>query len=111
MNFVLSLIEKDLFVINESHNNLISNWKKNRDKTDTSYLKLSFNGNPIPFVDEAKILGVIIDTRLSFDQHVTSLCKAINSKSFMLLRSKYLFPLKFRMVDSMASEKICCLKK
>jgi len=43
-----------------------------------------------------KLLGVIIDNRLTFGAQVTSICKKVNSKTFLLNKSLYLFTENFK---------------
>ena len=43
-----------------------------------SNIDLSFDSNPIRFVESVKLLGVILDNKLKFDQHNVHICKQIN---------------------------------
>ena len=95
-------LEEDLVKIAEwlEHNRLIVNWSKTnamhfnhsrKFNTASDDLQLECNGNKIEFVDQTRLLGVIIDNKLTFTGHITSVCKQINSKTNLLNRCKYLF--------------------
>ena len=107
---VLDSLSNDLKIICEwlKHNRLIINWSKthailfNYATTKSSSfinfkdINLSFDGLMIPFVEQTKILGVIIDDRLKFNLHIIAIFKKINSKVHLLSRNLYLFTSNFR---------------
>ena len=107
MNLLLDTLTQDLELICAwlKHNRLIVNWSKtnamlfnfkSKFSLNQSNIDLSFDSNPIPFVESVKLLGVILDNKLKFDQHNVHICKQINSKTYLLSRSNFLFPLAFR---------------
>ena len=88
-----------------SHNHLILNLSKTNAilLTDHSYLyslpsntHLTIGNFSIPFVRTVKVLGVLLDDRLRFTNHITSVCNQVNSKTHLLRRNSYLFPITFR---------------
>ena len=107
INKLLDDLVKDLSLISEwlEHNQLILNLNKTvaihfsfnqRNKSLYKTLHLKFNDEQVKFVDNAKLLGVTIDHLLKFDVHTTNVCKKINSKSYLLSKSIYLFTDKLR---------------
>jgi hypothetical protein len=103
----LKSITRDMQTIHEwlIYNRLILNLKKTHAMhiPSTRNNKLNYNdifitcGNEkISFVTETKVLGVIIDNKLKFSSHISSICKKINAKTFLLSRTLYLFSHKFR---------------
>ena len=42
--------------------------------------KIIFNNNEIASSNEGKLLGILLDSKLSFDSHITSLCKKAGQK-------------------------------
>ena len=67
---------------------------KQRNKPDN--LKLTCNNIDVKFVSEVKLLGVTIDNELTFKTHTQQICKKVNSKTFLLAKSLYLFTDKFK---------------
>ena len=47
---------------------------------------------------KTRILGVVLDDKLRFNHHISSLCKRINSKVHILSRNLYLFSIDFRSI-------------
>jgi hypothetical protein len=109
LNNILKKITDDLKLIHQwlSHNRLILNLNKTQamffnpkswfksDRVKLSDLSINCDGSTIGFVSETRLLGVIIDDRLKFSSHITSVCNKINYKSHILSRNRFLFPLKF----------------
>ena len=104
---LLATLSSDLVIINDwlRHNHLLINLSKThamlfnynlKNPLKSQTLSLNSGSDTIPFVKTTKLLGVIIDDQLKFDQHTISLCKATNSKTMQLYRSSYLFPISFR---------------
>ena len=52
-------------------------------------LNLSVNKTPIKQVQEHKLLGVTIDSKLSWDSHIDSTCKALSRNLFLLSKLKH----------------------
>ena len=57
---------------------------------------IMFNQEKINFVESTKLLGVILDQRLKFNEHIKNICKKVNSTTTLLVNSNHLFPTKFR---------------
>ena len=57
---------------------------------------LDFKGNKINFVDNFKLLGVVIDSKLCFDQHIAQLKKKVYFKGCLISRVRSIFPFAFR---------------
>jgi hypothetical protein len=109
---IINKLEEDLGKISDwlKHNRLVININKSQAmyishlrkkskalRTEITNLKLnSCNGNGIAFVDEVKILGVMIDNELRFDGQAANICKKVNSKTFLLRKSLFLFTDKFK---------------
>ena len=51
---------------------------------DASY-KIILNNNEIASSNEEKLLGILLDSKLNFDSHITSLCKK-QAKNLVLLQ-------------------------
>jgi hypothetical protein len=73
-------------------------FKSNPLFTKSHDLGLSLGTVSIPFVDQTKILGVVLDDKLRLNHHIISLCKRVNSKVHMLSRNLYLFSIDFRSI-------------
>ena len=58
----------------------------------THHCDLKFNGAPIDIKEHLKILGVIIDNKLSFQEHISEILKTVFAKIASLLRLKRLVP-------------------
>ena len=55
--------------------------------------KIILNNNEIASSNEEKLLGILLDSKLSFDSHITSLCKKTGQKLSALARiNHYLTP-------------------
>ena len=52
--------------------------------------------NKIEFVRKFKLLGVVVDSRLMFSDHMSDVCKRVNYSSF-LLKTKF-FSFKFKTI-------------
>jgi hypothetical protein len=108
---IIASLEHDLILIMEwlKHNKLVINvdksqamhfcsnlkTKKTTQKTNKQ-LKIKCNGDNISMSSEVKLLGVIIDNKLSFASQITNICKKVNSKTFLLNKSLYLFTENFK---------------
>ena len=104
---VISNLTQDISTLKTwlDHNHLILNLTKTNAflLTHQSFLynlpsniHLTIDKFSIPFVRTVKVLGVILDDKLRFSNHITSVCSQVNSKSHLLRRNSYLFPLSFR---------------
>ena len=110
---LIESLSDDLNIISDwlLHNRLVINWPKThailfnfvKIKSNPLFinshdLNLSLGTVSIPFVDQTKILGVVLDDKLRFNHHIISLCKRVNSKVHMLSRNLYLFSIDFRSI-------------
>jgi hypothetical protein len=105
---IIPILESGLIPINNwlSHNRLIINvvktqalyfnWRQNWSKKDCKNLKINSNNSDVHFVKEARLLGVIIDTDLSFKPHIDTICMKLDTKTHLLSRRRSLFPDKQR---------------
>ena len=101
-------VNHDLKIIsNWIHSNrLVINWSKTNvmvlanssSKMDVENIRISFGSIEIPVVNNVKLLGVVLDSKLNFSKHIETICFRINIKTRLLNRSKYLFPLHFRTI-------------
>jgi len=112
IDLIIKDLESDLFLVEEwlLHNRLLINWKKtqaihfsrsprskdialnNNPNVDLSQHKyINFNHKNIKFVRTFKLLGVIVDNRLNFEDHTVSICKKVNSITGLLKKGSYLF--------------------
>ena len=59
--------------------------------------------SPIPFCDEVRNLGLIIDQNLSWASHVNKITKSVNQSLYPLLKFKYVIPtsLKAQLVSTL----------
>ena len=100
-------LQHDLSKITEwlKYNRLIINLSKTHIMHTTShphkYKSISnetieFNGEPIKFVSSTRLLGVMIDNKLKFDDHIKKICNKVNSTTTLLAKSSHLFPKKFK---------------
>lgn len=58
--------------------------------TKTSLTTVSIAGVDLPVVDEMKVLGVVLDKRLSFDSHATSVVRACNYHAWAIRHIRHL---------------------
>jgi hypothetical protein len=104
---LIETVKDDLKLISKwlDNNRLLINWKKtvamhipssSHKKFQYKTFEINIDGNSIPFVVETKMLGVTIDNQLTFTKHISNLCKKINTKSFLLAKSNFLFSNKFK---------------
>ena len=112
IDLIIKNLEDDLKLVEEwlNHNRLLINWKKteaiyfspnaqarnlalnNNLNIDISQHKfISFKDKKIKFVKTFKLLGFIIDNKLSFENQIVSICKKVNSITGLLAKSSYLF--------------------
>ena len=108
---VVERVRMDMILICEwlKHNQLILNWEKthamffpfsSHDHTNPLTLPtnifIKIDNHFIDFVTETKILGVTLDNKLKFENHIYNITKKVNAKSFMLSRNIKMFPSTFR---------------
>ena len=89
--------EKKLSLLFEwcANNRLDINWKKTfvmfvTNKRVSIPSSILLNGISVEVVDSFKLLGVIIDNKLSFSKQTSSICKIVNCKLFSIKRLFYL---------------------
>jgi hypothetical protein len=58
-----------------------------RSKINYNDMFIVCGNDNIGFVTEIKVLGVIIDNKLKFSSHISSICKKVNAKTFCLSRT------------------------
>ena len=63
-----------------------------RKKWHFSVKRSQFNGHEVKSSDYLKILGVTIDSKLTFSEHIREICKKIGCKVGVLLRLRNLIP-------------------
>ena len=66
-----------------------------KTKQDTSGIQISLKGHCITSESSVSLLGVLIDCRLSFEKHVSDLCKTAASQLNALKTSPLYYPLKY----------------
>ena len=64
--------------------------------SDNCSLHLKLNGTEIKQVNSQKLLGVTIDNKLSFDDHIERLCKKLTQKIAVLRKIRRFLPLEER---------------
>lgn len=65
---------------------------------DEDQLLLKINGKRLEQVTSQKLLGVIIDDKLNFDDHIEELCKKISQRIAVLKKIRCFMPLEQRML-------------
>ena len=73
-------------IINKCNVLIISN------KNIVDSIDIFTNGVKLPFVKSAKYLGVEIDSKLSWSNHINGLCKKLSSQLYILIRLKQFLP-------------------
>src|ERR1700761_7297918 len=79
-------------------NKLCLNYQKcnqmviNISSRPTDEIHLMIGSEPIANVKYTKILGVIVDQRLSFDKHIESICEKVNKRLHFLRRLRHYLP-------------------
>ena len=63
-----------------------------------SDFSLIISANVISFTKIVRLLGVMIDDKLKFDCHVSTLCKKVASKVHLLKKSSFMFDMKFKVI-------------
>jgi hypothetical protein len=96
------VIEKDLSIIEDwlRHNRLIVNWSKTNflylgDK-GKSNVEIQFGEHKLERVKQTKLLGVILDDELKFENHIDSTCRKVNKKAYLITRKSYLLSNKLK---------------
>jgi hypothetical protein len=74
----------------------ISNGKRSNPSFNSIVVNLS--GIPIPFVKTFRYLGVMIDDKLNFHQHVKKICQQVTFKTNVLKKCAYLFDIQFKTI-------------
>ena len=62
------------------------------NKNIVDSIDIFINGVKLPFVKSAKYLGVEIDSKLSWSNHIDGLCKKLSSQLYILRRLKQILP-------------------
>ena len=95
---VIYRLKTDIFIINKwfSNNSLVANPSKYQlmflgvKQTEVD-LCIKIGKAKIMATDKVELLGVIIDDKLSFSNHISKLCKYANNKLYAIIRMrKYL---------------------
>ena len=63
------------------------------NKNIVDSIDIFINGVKLPFVKSAKYLGVEIDSKLSWSNHIDGLCKKLSSQFYILRRLKHILPM------------------
>ena len=102
IDILTSALEADANILNKWFS--VNYLKLNTDKCHlliSNHIQSTFVsvGNDIECQNEVKLLGVVIDNKLNFHQHVTNMCKKANQKLHALARiSKFINNNKLRIV-------------
>ena len=64
-------------------------------KAERNKLTINCNDKQKKLVNTVKILGVLVDNKLSFSEQCSNICSKVNSKTFLLNKSLYLFTKSF----------------
>ena len=84
----MEILEKETNLLNDwfTHNNLISNNDKSKLlATHEEKLTAAIGNDLIHSSTHVKLLGIIIDSKLNFQQHVSKLCKRTSRQIHALL--------------------------
>ena len=84
-------------------NRLVVNWSKTKAMVVNRHEvglpeNIILGDNKIEFVRKFKLLGVVVDSRLMFSDHVGAVCKRVNYTSFLFCRNTKFFSFKFKTV-------------
>ena len=108
VSIALEQLTEDLKIVSEwiKHNRLVINWKKTHamlfnfntthHKFDYRNCDLFFDGIKIEFLEHTRILGVIIDHNLDFNEHIKQTCNKVNGKTRQLQKSAFMFGCNFK---------------
>jgi hypothetical protein len=66
-----------------SHNSKL----KKDIKAEKNKLTINCNDKQIKLIVTVKILGLLVDNKLSFSEHSSNICSKVNSKTFLLNKS------------------------
>ena len=86
LDSVISNIEKDMKIAIDWYqdNEMVANPEKFQlmflGQKDNTKLCIDINGNVVQMTDSVKLLGITIDSKLNFKQHVKSICKKTSNK-------------------------------
>ena len=79
-------------------------------KIKQSSLQLHLNSTELEQVDSHKLLGVTVESQLTFEQHVDDLCKKLAQRIAVLQKIRRLLPLDRRKLFIMQwSSRQCCM--
>ena len=101
-----NVLIKDMLLFSEwlANNKLLVNWSKTHaihfkpkhSRNFTVINALTVNKNSIEFVKKTKLLGVMIDDCLSFEDHTRYICGKVTSKVATLSRNISIFSTRYR---------------
>ena len=103
---LIDTLKNDIVIVCRwlEHNHLIINLPKTnamffnyefRPK-ELPVLELKIGDTSIEFVESFRLLGVIIDNKFNFDNHINKILKSVNSKTYLFNRNLKIFSEKFR---------------
>ena len=86
-NQVQDLSKENLFLLNcDKTKELVINYS--RSNQDESFPSVYIEGKPISIVTSAKLLGVTINSKLSWNDHIENLVKSASRKLYFLVQLK-----------------------
>ena len=86
-------------VLNESKTKtMLISGKRLLKKMDSTTLMLNVNSAELEQVHSQKLLGVIIDSQLSFDEHIDNLCKKLTQRIAVLKKIRRYLPIDQRIL-------------
>ena len=97
LQLLLCSLEHDLNILDDwfKANKLTLNMNKTvcmlfkgNSQSRTNIQSITINGTPLPFVNHTKFLGIWIDTKLQWNEHVSRLLLKLKHNSHMMLQSK-----------------------
>jgi hypothetical protein len=108
IDLLIQTIKKDMSKLTEwlIHNRLVINWDKtyamlfdyHHRTQQKRKIEIQIENKIIKTVEKTRLLGVIIDSKLKFDEHSIEICKQINKRIYLFKRCFYLFNIKFKII-------------
>ena len=103
---ILNWSADNKMILNETKTNSMLG-KRLAKKMEQSTLQLQVNSTELEQMNSHILLGVTIDSQLTFDQHVENLCTKLSQRIVVLRKIRHFLPLDQRKLCDQADNAVC----